>query len=126
MSTCRIDQKKFAYYARLRASPLLAHTVKETQIIAQGGVWHPPSLKLKSASDLPEFNNATAPSCLFSTYLANADYEVSVCELRRGEQLSTYLNNVCSIKAVNAVDSENTLLVAKYSIIRDPEITRKS
>jgi hypothetical protein len=39
--------------------------------------------------------------------------------------MSAYLNNVCSIEAVNAVNSENTLLLAKYSLIRDPEITRK-
>jgi hypothetical protein len=41
-----------------------------------------------------------------------------------GEQLSTYLNYVCSIKTVYTIDSENTLLLAKYNIIGEPEITR--
>jgi hypothetical protein len=33
------------------------------------------------------------------------------------------LHNVCSIKAVYTIDSEDTLLLTKYGIIRDPEIT---
>ena len=85
-----------------------------------------PSLKTRSASVLPEFvgfSNATAPSCLFSTCLANADcgtmYNIESCGW-----WPSYLYYICPVKAIYAVDPENPFLLREYYVIRDPEVTR--